>query len=72
MNEDTKLILNKLDAMQERINAGFENIEGRLTKMAVDIKSTGTYAEQAALFAGDLFDRVIAETDERLKKLEAN
>ena len=68
---DVNIRLDKIETKLEDHDYRFNNIENRLMSMRADIKSTKAHAEQAAMFAGELFDQLAISTDERLKKLEA-
>ena len=61
----------RLNNLNEDMNLRFENINSRITKLSAEVKETRTFAEKAALYSGELFDRLASDTDARLRKLEA-
>lgn len=68
MNERFEAMSNRFDEIDQKL----ANMDARITRLAVDVRGTKLYSEQAALYAGDLFERLASDVDDRFKKLENN
>ena len=68
MNERFEAMNQRFDEVDQRL----ANMDARITRLAVDVRGTKLYSEQAALYAGDLFERLASDVDDRFKKLETN